>query len=58
MKKYQWSVALAIIGGVLSTKSADIRPVAVVEGCLIGALLGFVLGWLLDRRLKKKLPYS
>ena len=56
MKKYQWAVALAIIGGLLSTKTASIKASAVAEGCLVGAVLGFILGWLLDRRARSRPP--
>jgi hypothetical protein len=49
-KRYQWSLALAVIGGVLSTKTAAITSVAVLEGCAVGGTVGFILGWLLDRK--------
>ena len=58
MKKYQWSVVLAVIGGILSTKTAVIRAIGVLEGCLIGAAIGFIIGWLLDRRLQRRLPHK
>jgi F0F1-type ATP synthase assembly protein I len=54
MKKYQWSVALAIVGGLLSTKTASIEITSVAEGCFVGAVVGFVLGWLLDRRYRSR----
>jgi uncharacterized membrane protein len=50
VKRYQWSVALAVVGGILATKTAAIGLVAVLEGGAIGAAVGFILGWLLDRR--------
>jgi uncharacterized membrane protein len=50
MKRYLWSVVLAVVGGILSTKTVVIKPVSILEGCLIGAIFGFILGLFLDRR--------
>jgi NhaP-type Na+/H+ or K+/H+ antiporter len=58
MKKYQWAVALAIVGAVLSTKAAIISAAAVSAGCLIGAVLGFAVGWFLEKGTKSRSPHA
>ena len=49
-KRYQWSLVVAVIGGVLATKTATIRIIPIVEGCLMGGAIGFLIGWPFDRR--------
>ena len=35
-KKYEWSLILAVVGGILATKTATITAIAVLEGCAVG----------------------
>ena len=44
-----WTIGLAIIGGVLASKSATIEPDRVLVGMLGGAFLGFCIGYLIHK---------
>jgi F0F1-type ATP synthase assembly protein I len=48
-KRYIWLVALAVVGGILATKTAKMSAASVLEGCVGGGGIGFIIGWLLDR---------
>jgi hypothetical protein len=49
-RRYQWSLALAIVGAILATKTVTISAVALLEGCAAGGAIGFIVGWLLERK--------
>jgi len=57
-KKYQWTVVLGLVGGLLSTKTAIISAIAILEGIAIGAVIGYVVGWFLDRRTRNSASTS
>jgi NhaP-type Na+/H+ or K+/H+ antiporter len=53
MRIIYWTIALAIVGGVLATKSAIIHVEEVFIGSFLGALLGLAIGWSINKINKK-----
>jgi hypothetical protein len=65
MKTICWTIALAIVGGFLATKTAVIEVEEVFKGSLLGGLAGLVIGWGITkleknrhRHMNKKPPHD
>jgi NhaP-type Na+/H+ or K+/H+ antiporter len=53
MRTIYWTIALAITGGVLATKTAVIEVEEVLKGSFLGALAGLVIGWIITKLERK-----
>jgi hypothetical protein len=57
MRTIYWTIALAIVGGVLATKSAVIQVEEVFKGSVLGGLAGLVIDWSVTELERKRVDH-